>query len=69
MKTILASLMYAAIVTQSEGCDIVKKMTGREWIELPDGTKGILLIAGIGLALMLFFIRQYLTSPSRPEQK
>lgn len=69
MKTFILAAIYAAIVTGSEGCDIIKRMTGREWPELDGGTKAMFWIMGISLAVMLFFIGQYLASPSRPEQK
>ena len=54
--------MYAAIVTQAEGCDLVKKYTGKEWSELPAGTKAFLIVAAIWGAGILILIGDYLTT-------
>jgi Ni/Fe-hydrogenase subunit HybB-like protein len=62
MKTLILAVMYAAIVTQSEGCDVIKDLTGREWHDLPTGTKAFLIVAAIWGAGILILIGDYLTT-------
>jgi len=70
MKSITLALMYAAIVTQSEGCDIIKKLTGKEWQDVEPGTKRFLIIAGIWGTMILILIARYLlTSPTSTQSK
>lgn len=60
MKPLITAVVYAAIVTQSEGCDIIKKLTGKEWPDVPVGTKRMFVISGVVLAWILFMIARYL---------
>ncbi len=70
MKSITLALMYAAIVTKAEGCDIIKKLTGKEWHDVPYGTKRFLIIAAAWGAMILFLIiRDFLTEPSSTQNK
>jgi hypothetical protein len=62
MKTLILAIMYAAIVTQAEGCDVIKDLTGREWHELPGGTKALLIVAAIWGSGILILIGDYLTT-------
>jgi hypothetical protein len=62
MKTLILAAIYAAIVTQAEGCDVIKDLTGREWNDLPAGTKAFLIIAAIWGAGILILIGDYLTT-------
>jgi hypothetical protein len=65
MKTFILAAMYAAIVTQSEGCGVIKRLTGKEWPEVPVGTRRFLIIAGVWGAMILFLIARYLlTAPN-----
>jgi hypothetical protein len=64
MKTFILSAMYAAIVTQSEGCDVIKRLTGKEWPEVPVGTRRFLIIAAVWSAIVLFLIARYLLTES-----
>ena len=56
--------MYAAIVTTNDGCDLVKKYTGKEWSEVPLGTRRFLVIAAVWSAIVLFLIARYLLTES-----
>lgn len=60
MKSFLMAAMYAAIVTQGDSCDLVKKYTGKEWHELPSGTKWAMIIAAIWGIGILILIGDYL---------
>jgi len=62
MKTFILAAIYAAIVTKSEGCDVIKDLTGREWHDLPTGTKAFLIVAAIWGAGILILIGDYLTT-------
>jgi hypothetical protein len=64
MKTLITAAMYAAIVTQSEGCDIIKRLTGKPWPEVPFGTRRFLVIAAVWSAIVLFLIARYLLTKS-----
>jgi len=60
MKTLISAIMYAAIVTTNDGCDLVKKYTGKEWSELPGGTKFFLIFAAFWGVAILILITDYL---------
>jgi hypothetical protein len=62
MKTLITAAIYAAIVTTNDGCDLVKKYTGKEWSDLPAGTKAVLIVAAIWGAGILILIGDYLTT-------
>lgn len=65
MKTLTLAIIYAAITTQADGCNIIKWLTGREWPEVPPGTQRFLVIAGIwGLVILALIARYLLTSPN-----
>lgn len=53
MKTLILAAIYAAIVTQSEGCNIIKKYTGREWDELPILDRSVYIV---GCLVFLFIL-------------
>lgn len=60
MKSLLLAAMYAAIVTGSDGCDLVKKYTGKEWGDLPGGTKFIMIFAAFWGIAILILIADYI---------
>jgi len=64
MKTLILAIMYAAIVTQSDGCNIIKRLTGKQWPEVPLGTRRFLVIAAVWSAIVLFLIARYLLTES-----
>jgi hypothetical protein len=65
MKSLILAAIYAAIVTQSEGCDIIKRLTDKEWQEVPVGTRRFMIIAGIwGAAIIFLILRYLLTAPN-----
>jgi hypothetical protein len=66
MKPKIISAIYLAIVTNSEGCDILKKLTNKSWHEYPLGTKRTMIIAAIwGTMILVLIARDILTSPKR----
>lgn len=60
MKTLITAIMYAAMVTTNDGCNLVKKYTGKEWSELPGGTKFFLIFAAFWGVAILILITDYL---------
>ncbi len=57
MKTTLIALILGAITVQQDGCDLIKKYTGKEWSELSDFTRFMMIFAGIwGLAIIIAII-------------
>jgi hypothetical protein len=66
MKSLTLALAYAIVVTQSEGCNVIKKLTGKEWPEVPYGTKRFLIVAVLwGAMILVLILRDLFTSPKR----
>ena len=64
MKSLLLCIIYAATVTGSDGCNIIKRLTGKQWPEVPLGTRRFLVIAAVWSAIVLFLIARYLLTES-----
>jgi hypothetical protein len=69
MKSILVWIIYAAIISQSKGCDIIKKITGREWHEIPKFTKGFMIFMSLWGLIIFTLIAIYLIAPSSQSKK
>ncbi len=66
MKNINILLIYWAVVTNAQGCDILKKATGKSWHEYNLGTKRFMIIAAIwGLMIFVLIGNYILTTPNR----
>jgi len=66
MKNINILSIYYSVITNAQGCDILKKVTGKSWHEYPIGTKRAMIIAAIwGLMIFVLIGNYILTTPNR----
>lgn len=66
MKSIILTAIGAAMITQSCGCDVLKKLTGKSWHEYPVGTKRVMIIVAIwGLMILTLIAIDIFTAPKR----